>query len=186
VLTVNGKSYTQPLTLKMDPRVKTPMAGLQQQFTLSDDLYTKLLTLSPAVEEARAARKQLKELQSHASGDTLAAVKKLDGAIQELAGGVTRRPGAGAEPPTLGGLRTRFLTLFGVLQEADVTPSTQATAAVTELMRQLPPLLQRWNQIKTKDVPALNQQLKNANLPEIKLESAITAATAVVSSKDED
>src|SRR5262249_62336023 len=34
-LTVDGKSYTQPLTVKMDPRVKTPPLGLQQQFTLS-------------------------------------------------------------------------------------------------------------------------------------------------------
>ena len=38
-LTVDGKSYTQPLTLKMDPRVKTPPSGLQQQFTLSKALY---------------------------------------------------------------------------------------------------------------------------------------------------
>ena len=27
-LTVNGKSYEQPLTLRLDPRVKTPAAGL--------------------------------------------------------------------------------------------------------------------------------------------------------------
>ncbi|MGB9122533.1 MAG: glycoside hydrolase, partial [Candidatus Angelobacter sp.] len=40
VLTANGKSYSQPLTIKMDPRVKTPLAGLQQQFKLSTDLYT--------------------------------------------------------------------------------------------------------------------------------------------------
>jgi hypothetical protein len=186
VLTVNGKSYRQPLSIKMDPRVKTPLAGLQQQFKLSNDLYTQLLALSPAVEEAGAARKELKELQSHATGETLAGVKALDQKLQALAGGVTRRPGAGAEPPTLGGLRTRFLTLLGVLQEADATPTTQATSAVAELLRQLPPLMQRWNELKTKDIPALNQQLKNANLPEVKLESAATRATAVVSSKDED
>jgi photosystem II stability/assembly factor-like uncharacterized protein len=34
-LTVNGKSYTQPLTVKMDPRVKTPLAGFEQQFALA-------------------------------------------------------------------------------------------------------------------------------------------------------
>jgi photosystem II stability/assembly factor-like uncharacterized protein len=34
-LTVDGKSFTQPLTLKMDPRVKTPPAGLKQQFDLA-------------------------------------------------------------------------------------------------------------------------------------------------------
>jgi hypothetical protein len=186
VLTVNGKSYSQPLAIKMDPRVKTPLAGLQQQFKLSNELYTQLLTLSPAVEQAGAARKQLKDLESRASGEALAAVKALDQKLQALAGGVARRPGAGTEPPSLGGLRTRFLTLLGVLQDADVTPSTQATAAVTELLGQLPPLLQRWGTVKSQDIPALNQQLRNAGLPELKLESAVRPPTAVVSSKDED
>ena len=167
VLTANGKSYSQPLTIKMDPRVKTSLAGLQQQFKLSNDLYTQLLALSPAVEQATAARKQLKDLQSRASGEMLVAVNALDQKLQALVGGVARRPGAGAEPPTLGGLRTRFLTLFGVLQEADVAPSTQAVAAVKELLAQLPPLMQRWQAIKAQDIPALNKQLKNANLSEL-------------------
>jgi hypothetical protein len=34
-MTVAGTSYTQPLTVKMDPRVKTSFAGLQQQFALA-------------------------------------------------------------------------------------------------------------------------------------------------------
>jgi hypothetical protein len=34
-LTVDGKTLTQPLTVKMDPRVKTPPAGLKQQFDLA-------------------------------------------------------------------------------------------------------------------------------------------------------
>ena len=37
-LTVNGQAYTQPLTVAMDPRVKTPPAALLQQFTLSKQL----------------------------------------------------------------------------------------------------------------------------------------------------
>jgi hypothetical protein len=37
-LTVDGKSLTQPLRLKMDPRVKTTPAALLQQFTLSKRL----------------------------------------------------------------------------------------------------------------------------------------------------
>src|SRR5205807_2911150 len=39
VLSVNGKSYSQPLTVQMDPRVKTPNAGLAQQFKLSQQVY---------------------------------------------------------------------------------------------------------------------------------------------------
>lgn len=186
VLTVNGKSYSQPLTIKMDPRVKTPAAGLQQQFKLSGDLYTQMLSLSPAMEQAGDLRKQLKELQGKASGDILTAVKTLDQKVQALAGGAARRPGAGTEQPTLGGLRTRYLTLFGVLQEADVTPSTQAAEAVAELQKQLPPVMERWKELKSQDIPALNKQLKSANLPEIKLQAVLIPARATVSSKDKD
>jgi photosystem II stability/assembly factor-like uncharacterized protein len=187
VLTANGKTYSQPLIIKMDPRVKTSLAGLQQQFKLSNDLYTQLLTLSPAAEEAGALRKQLKDLQQKATGEALAAIKAFDQKLQTLAGGATRRPGAGTEPPTLGGLKTKFLTLFGVFQEADVAPSTQAAGAVADLQKQLPQLMQRWEAIKSQDIPALNKQLKDANLPELKLESALSLpAKAMVSSKDED
>jgi photosystem II stability/assembly factor-like uncharacterized protein len=186
VLTANGKSYSKPLTIKMDPRVKTSMTGLQQQFKLSHDLYTQLLTLSPAAEQASALRKQLKDLQPKATGESLAAIKALDQKLQALAGGATRRPGAGTEPPTLGGLKTKYLTLFGVFQEADVAPSTQAATAVADLQKQLPPLMDRWNALKSQDIPALSKQLKDANLPELKLESAALPARATVSSKDED
>jgi len=186
VLTANGKTFSQPLTIKMDPRVKTSPAGLQQQFKLSSDLYTQLLILSPAAEQAGALRKQLKDLQTRATGEALAAINALDQKLQALAGGATRRPGPGTEPPTLGGLKTKFLTLFGVFQEADVAPSTQAAAAVVDLEKQLPPLMDRWNSVKAQDLPALNQQLQGANLPELKLESVVLPARATASSKDED
>ncbi|HVG90816.1 MAG TPA: hypothetical protein VNB54_04935, partial [Alphaproteobacteria bacterium] len=151
-----------------------------------NDLYTQLLTLSPAAEEVSALRKQLKDLQSKTTGEALAAIKAFDQKLQALAGGATRRPGPGTEPPTLGSLKTKFLTLFGVFQEADVAPSTQAAAAVADLQKQLPPLMQRWSTVKSQDLPALNKQLKEANLPEVKLESLALPARATVSSKDED
>jgi hypothetical protein len=83
-------------------------------------------------------------------------------------------------------MRTRYLALLGALQEADVAPTTQASAAADELAKQLTPLMQSWQQIKSKELPALNQQLKNANLPELKLAGVLIPATATVSSKDED
>src|SRR4029077_3335903 len=38
-LTVDGKTFSQPLTVTMDPRVKTSGTDLQQQFDLSWKLY---------------------------------------------------------------------------------------------------------------------------------------------------
>jgi len=52
--------------------------------------------------------------------------------------------------------------------------------------KQLPPLMDRWNSVKAQDLPALNQQLQGANLPELKLESVVLPARATASSKDED
>ncbi|HEX5385284.1 MAG TPA: glycosyl hydrolase [Gemmatimonadales bacterium] len=37
-LTVDGRTYTQPLVVRMDPRVKTPMDGLRRQLALSQRL----------------------------------------------------------------------------------------------------------------------------------------------------
>lgn len=172
VLTVNGQSYTQPLTIQMDPRVKTSNADLAKQFELSQRLYTQMQSIVPATNQLAGVRKQLKDLQKQAQGDVLGAVNTLDQKLQTLGGGQARRPGAGTEPPTLGGMRTRVLALFGVLQEADVAPTTQATAAVSELDQQIPPLLKQWDAIKAQDIPALNSQLKHANLPEVKIEAA--------------
>jgi hypothetical protein len=46
--------------------------------------------------------------------------------------------------------------------------------------------MQRWKAITDQDVPALNKQLKNANLLELKMEAAAPRTRVVVSSKDED
>jgi len=44
--------------------------------------------------------------------------------------------------------------------------------------------MQQWQAIKTKDIPALNTQLKNANLPEIKLEVGPAGSTATAAFRD--
>ena len=67
VLTVDGQKYTQPLTVQMDPRVKTPVADLQKQFDLSQQVYQDLLALQPVIEKVTAARAQLKSMREKAS-----------------------------------------------------------------------------------------------------------------------
>ncbi len=171
VLTAGGKSYSQSFTVQMDPRVKTPVAGLAQQSRLSRQLYRHLLTVSPAFDRIVSLRDKIKELQGQAKGDTLTALNTFDQKLQALAGTAARRPGPANEPPSLGVLRTRLLTLMSVLQDADEAPTAQATSAVTELEQQLPPVMQRWQTIQTQDIPALNAQLRQAGLPELKLES---------------
>src|SRR5205085_5710835 len=85
-LTAGGRSFAQPLVVKMDPRVATPAAGLAEQFQLSMRCYDGTREARSAVAAVRALRKQLGELKAKAgpAADTLAAgdatAAALDGA----------------------------------------------------------------------------------------------------------
>jgi hypothetical protein len=51
-LTVDGKAFTQPLAVKMDPRVKTPPAALKQQFDLAMKV-VELMSRTKSPDKAR-------------------------------------------------------------------------------------------------------------------------------------
>jgi hypothetical protein len=170
-LTAGGKRYTQPLTVKMDPRVKTPLAGLREQFTESMELYEPLLKVSPAFDQAMEVRKQLAGLKKQAQGDTLAAVNALDEKLDHVAGTAQRFFGGGEAALSLASMRMRLLMLMNVFQEADVAPTSQASAAAAELVKEVPAVMQSWDAFKAHDIPALNSKLRAAGLPELKLES---------------
>src|SRR5262249_21186244 len=86
-LTANGKSVTQPLTVKLDPRVKTAALALTQLNTLTKEMYDGARSAHAAYEQARAL---LSELDS-AQGDDVAPLKEALNAI--------------APPPAAGGGR---------------------------------------------------------------------------------
>jgi hypothetical protein len=52
-LTVDGTTYTQPITVKQDPRVKTPPLAMQQVYTLSRAMYLEAQAIVAAAAEAR-------------------------------------------------------------------------------------------------------------------------------------
>lgn len=53
-LTVDGHSYTRGLAVRMDPRVKKPIAGLKEQFTLAMQLAGDINRTYAALEKAKA------------------------------------------------------------------------------------------------------------------------------------
>ena len=85
-LTVNGKTYTQPLTVRMDPRVKTPATTLARQFALSKGVYDDIARTRTALDSVRALRASLRGLRQRSAGDA-AAIDSLD----REAGGARRR-----------------------------------------------------------------------------------------------
>ncbi|MEP6602243.1 MAG: hypothetical protein ABJB49_10630 [Nitrospirota bacterium] len=129
-LTVNGHTYTQPLTVRMDPRVHTPAAELLEQFKLSKQLYDDSVTATKALEEIRAVR----DPKAHA----------IAGAAAPGQG----RRGAATGTDTLTSVNAALGALLQIIQEADVAPNSATIAAVAERRAALAKLLQRWQTLK--------------------------------------
>ncbi|MCU1311422.1 MAG: hypothetical protein JWO20_2547 [Candidatus Angelobacter sp.] len=174
VLTANGQNYSQPLTVKMDPRVKTPSAELAQQFKLSEDLYADTRTVSAAMDQVKGLRVEIKDRQKNVPAELAASLTALDQKLQTLGGGEGGRGaggGRGGDPKTFTALRAALLALMGMVQEADVAPTTGQTEAAANLKRAEQAVLDGWQSLKTQDIAAVNTQLRNAKMPELRLDA---------------
>jgi hypothetical protein len=163
-LTAGGKTHTRTLRVEMDPRVKTPRAGLEQQFTLSAQAAAGMAQTFDALAAVKKLRAQVIDLRKRGSAipatlnDALTALDKRAAAFE---GGA----GAAAGTPDFNQLHTQLSTLYGVLQQADAAPTTQAAAAAADLQRRLQAALSAWDGLKTKDVESVNAHLRAAGLP---------------------
>ncbi len=172
-LTVDGQSYTQPLVLRMDPRVKTPMAGLVRQYDLAKELYdgdgeaASVLSAASALSEEVAQR--AKQTNLPAPSAAIAAYQKKLEAFQGRGPGRTAAIlfGAGAGPESLGILRFQLSGLMGQIESADVAPTMPQTAAAATLRASLAKLVARWTALKTTDLAELNRALEAAHIAPI-------------------
>jgi hypothetical protein len=85
-LTVDGKNFTQPLTVKMDPRVKTPPAGLKQQFDLAMKV-VEMMKRTASPDKARL-NGELSRVLAAIEGSEYAPTPVMAAAVAELQGRV--------------------------------------------------------------------------------------------------
>ena len=157
------------LTIKIDPRVSTSRAGLQQQFNLEMRLASELTSSTEAVTQARSLVDQLHKLGTQ-SGKLAESIKALD----QKVGAILRAPmptDPGSSEPTLTRSNALVGTLYESVGQADAAPTAAQKSAAVDTERDLSAVMKRWEDIEKSDLPALNRQLKSANLPEIHLES---------------
>jgi photosystem II stability/assembly factor-like uncharacterized protein len=167
VLSVNGKSYKQSLTVQMDPRVKTSARDLAEQFKLSKQLYDQWRAFTAATDQIKAMRTQLADRRSRATAEALKThIDALSQKLEALAGADNPRPDP-ASKLSLQSNVAKLRTLFTIIQDVDVGPTPQATNAVTEQLTDAQMLGTRWQAILSQDIPALNQELRAAGLATI-------------------
>ncbi|HKE90879.1 MAG TPA: hypothetical protein VKB45_11100, partial [Gemmatimonadales bacterium] len=175
-LSAFGKTYVQPLTLKLDPRVKTPAAGLLQLATLSREMYRAAVAAHTAYAQARALASRL---DSAGGSDALtfkARVESLAPAPSPAprGGGLARR--GPPPPPTLGNLSQTLLGAAMAMQNADVTPTAGQVAACDSARVQFRSVMARWLRLRTTGLGGLNAKRKAAGLTPVQLPQSVRAA----------
>jgi hypothetical protein len=138
-LRANGKEYTQPLELKMDPRIKTKNADLQQQHDLSLRCYEDLQKCAVGLKELDHLLIQMKAMESKATEKHKASLIALQQNLQELKGGGRKKNEEHFVSCSLS-----LKSVFDILQNADVAPTTQCIRAVEMAHSQFESVWKKW------------------------------------------
>jgi hypothetical protein len=163
-LTVDGKSSSQPITVKMDPRVKETPAVLQI-YALTTQMETGAIAAEAAAKDARDAADKLRRQPQSAANDAL--LKEIDalappvptaggggGAGGRGGRGGGRGGGAGAPggspvaPPTLASIGPEMVTAAMAMQGSEMAPTAAAVTACQQRQVEFTALMAKWTALK--------------------------------------
>jgi hypothetical protein len=172
-LTVEGRSYEQPLRLEMDPRTHVDAADLERQFDLERKISDTIEQDHQAIVEVQQLRAEIKNVLATSTGAAGAAVQALDKKAVALAG--EARPDIEEEnearpAQNLHILNIRLARILDVVDSADVAPTQQAMEEFESARKDLSTALRNWDELRRKDVVAVNELLQQSGARRISLE----------------
>ena len=168
-LIAGGKMLSQPLKIVMDPRVKTPSAELEEQFTVAKSIYDDIMRATAAIHEITVLHDQLKARADQAA--IAAAGNSIESKLDAISGGAGRGGrgggggrGAAAGPANLNTVRLGLARIEKQIENADLVPTEAQVEAWHITAQPLAGLLDQWQQLKQTDLKALNEQLAREHL----------------------
>jgi len=176
-LTAGDRSYTAPLTVKMDPRVKTPLAALQHSFQMQMRLYTQWNDAYTAIAQARALSADLEKLSKQSSASLAERVTTLEKKVTTILKGSKESPKSASPEMTLEQMRDQVGSVYGQLGGSDTTPTATLVKAYGQVEQKVEGAMKRWNAVKSSDLPALNRELHGKQLPELHIREEALPAT---------
>jgi photosystem II stability/assembly factor-like uncharacterized protein len=172
-LTVNGQSHSQPLVLKMDPRIKTPQADLEKMFRAESRIAKNLADLYVAVKHAQELQTEIatRKKDMLSSGGIADALGSLDRKTADLMGaegenefGVFGLTVPATQSVTLREALHASTGLLAIVQSADSAPTVDAALALEKWDSVTKNILKRWEVLWQHDKTQLNSLLQKANL----------------------
>jgi hypothetical protein len=175
-LTAGGNTLSEPLKIVMDPRVKTPRAELEQQFTVAKSVYDDSMRATAAIHEITVLRDQLKARAAQAP--VAASADSIESKLDVIAGGGARAGrggGAGrggpAGPANLNSVRLALARVEKQIEDTDQAPTEAQVEAWHITAQPLAGLLDQWQHLKQTDLKTLNNQLEREHLALLDLDT---------------
>jgi hypothetical protein len=167
-LTVDGKSLTQPLEVKLDPRLKVPREDLEKQFSLLIDIRSQLTRVYDLANEVIDLRKQLADvkqrvapeqakamlLEAQALDEKLEALQNKLINVQVHANEDSLKFGLGVD----GNLADLAMIAGG---DADAVPTKASLQQFAKVKTEVDGYADRWSKIVNEDVPKFDSAAGN-------------------------
>jgi len=162
-LTVNGKVYAKSFVVKMDPRVKTSLQGLQRQHDLSYGSYKDQRDVMMAIRMMSNIVAQLTGLPKIKDTMLSQNIQKAIVHINEFI-----KSSGKTEQQTLYSLSAALNHTFNNLQNSDWAPTSQDSLDVNNVHSEVEKLSKskKWKELQDEEIN-LNEQLKKAGLGQI-------------------
>jgi photosystem II stability/assembly factor-like uncharacterized protein len=152
-LTVDGKTYTQTVMVRNDPRSPATPAALAAQHALQ----MKLLAGANASYEAHEAASSLAQ---SLRGDTTARVVSFLASLDTVIGLDAQRRGGRAPgqqaAPTFRAINGAFVQQLNTQENGDLAPTPAALAAYASTCKELQAVAARWTRASSTDLAAIN------------------------------
>jgi photosystem II stability/assembly factor-like uncharacterized protein len=168
VLTVNGRPYTQTLTVRSDPRSPATMRDLVAQNALLMKLYDDARSAWTGYEQAVALRAPVANSRHAGVPEDVAAAStalaaKIDGVAGSPEGGRGFRGRGG--PPSFVAVNGTLVRQLSAQDYGDIAPTGATLAAFAAAHKELVDVQARWQSLLVNDLRSFNTVLARNGLP---------------------
>ena len=178
-LTAGGKTVEVPLEVVLDPRVHPTQADLEKQLELRRKIRVRLTEISDTVNQIRDLRAQFKVLRKRLGSDAsrkelLAALDAFDKKMTPIEEELIQPKFQSSQDSLRYPIKVdgKLAFLVGVVESADTAPTQQSYELFDVLSKQVDAQLEKWQEIVSKDLPALNERMQKENVPLISVAAA--------------
>lgn len=161
VLTANGQTYRQPLTVTIDPRVSASQSDLVKQLDAETSISDQMAATYAGYAQVEALRAAIADRQKlmgtdPAKKDAADALKALDDQAADIGNGKPDQLG-------LGPLNRELARLAFMIESGDARPATLLQAGVDQYCQELGNRVTQWRDLNQQKIGQVNTLLQKQN-----------------------